>query len=139
MRVTHTALDNMTALQRQLQAAKKTNNGAVRTRLPLTHTELMSMKPFIGADRDGAMIWAAMTVAVAGLLRSGEFTSQSVLKPITDSTYPLHTITHAYACAHICRCIQHIIDCIILQLIEKNQSHSYLQYYEKLEESALLL
>ena len=75
MRVTHTALDNMTALQRQLQAAKKTNNGAVRTRLPLTHTELMSMKPFIGADRDGAMIWAAMTVAVAGLLRSGEFTS----------------------------------------------------------------
>ena len=75
MRVTHTALDNMTALQRQLQAAKKTNNGAVRTRLPLTHTELMSMKPFIGADRDGAMIWAAMTMAVAGLLRSGEFTS----------------------------------------------------------------
>jgi hypothetical protein len=75
MRVTHTALDNMTALQRQLQAAKKANNGAVRTRLALGHSQLAAMKPFITSDPDGAMLWAAMTVAVARLLRSGEFTS----------------------------------------------------------------
>jgi hypothetical protein len=71
----YTALDNMTALQRQLQAAKKTNNAAVRRRLPLGHAELLAIKPFVPGDPDGAMLWAAMTLAVAGLLRSGEFTA----------------------------------------------------------------
>ena len=71
----HADIDNMVALQRELQAAKKTNNAAVRTRLALGHEQLMAMKPFIRNEPDDAMIWAAMTVAVAGLLRSGEFTS----------------------------------------------------------------
>ena len=47
----------------------------MRTRLALGHSQLAAMKPFITSDPDGAMLWAAMTVAVAGLLRSGEFTS----------------------------------------------------------------
>jgi hypothetical protein len=88
MYVDYTMIDNMTALQRQLQAAKKTNNSAVRTRLPLGHNELMSMKPLIKNDRDGAMIWAAMTIAVAGLLRSGEFTS--VRGSNTLTVYAIH-------------------------------------------------
>jgi hypothetical protein len=88
MYVDYTMIDNMTALQRQLQAAKKTNNSAVRTRLSLGHNELMSMKPLIKNDRDGAMIWAAMTIAVAGLLRSGEFTS--VRGSNTLTVYAIH-------------------------------------------------
>jgi hypothetical protein len=75
MLVDHSLLDSMTAVQRQLQAARKTNNSAVRTRLALGHSQLVAMKPFVTGDPDGAMLWAAMTVAVAGLLRSGEFTS----------------------------------------------------------------
>src|ERR1700680_1951716 len=43
--------------------------------IALDHSQLATMKPFITSDPDGAMLWAAMTVAVTGLLRSGEFTS----------------------------------------------------------------
>jgi integrase len=75
MCVDYAALDSMTALQRQLQAAKKTNNAAVRTRLALGHEQLVAIKPSLAGDPDGAMLWSAMTLGLAGLLRSGEFTS----------------------------------------------------------------
>jgi integrase len=75
MRTSYSALENMIALQRQLQAAKKTNNAAVRTRSALGYEQLIAMKSFIRNEPDDAMLWAAMTLAVAGLLRSGEFTS----------------------------------------------------------------
>jgi integrase len=74
--ITHSSIKSMPILQRVLQGGKKTNSREVRTRLPLRQWHLMRMRPHITAlTHNGTLLWAALTMGVAGMFRSGELAS----------------------------------------------------------------
>ncbi len=65
----------MYKLSHVVRAVRKHYNPDTKPRLPITYGVLQSLKPHMQLDTyTGQMHWAAFTVAVAGLLRGGEFT-----------------------------------------------------------------
>jgi hypothetical protein len=70
-----TVIDNMHLLKQLLQAAKKVHSRPTRPRLPITTDILAQLRAHVlGIRHNGRMLWAAFTLAVAAMLRCGEFT-----------------------------------------------------------------
>ena len=102
----HADVDNMVALQRELQAAKKTNSAAVRTRLALGHEQLIAMKPFIRNEPDDAMINMRSLVinmqrllTAAGVPNANQYTGHSFRRggatALANSNTSMHIIQKA--------------------------------------------
>ncbi len=69
---------DMYQLSHVVRAIRKHHNPDTKPRLPITYGVLQALKPYMDINSyTGQMHWAAFTVAVAGLLRSGEFTVKS--------------------------------------------------------------
>jgi hypothetical protein len=73
-----TVIDSMQLLKQMLQAAKKVHSRPTQPRLPITTDILMQLRPHVlNMNRNALMMWAAFTLAVAAMLRCGEFTVNS--------------------------------------------------------------
>jgi hypothetical protein len=68
-------IDNMHLLKQLMQAAKKVHSRPTKARLPITTDILTQLRPHVlNVKHNGRMLWAAFTLAVAAMLRCGEFT-----------------------------------------------------------------
>jgi hypothetical protein len=87
-------------LERMLRGAKRVfGDGARRRRLPLTTGLLARLQPHFDMRlRSERMCWAAITTGVYGLLRGGEFTtnSRSASRFLRQSSLSWHDDTHAF-------------------------------------------
>ncbi len=87
--------DSMYHLRYMLRAIRKHCNPDPPPRLPITFSILYAIKPHIPHTFDGMLHWAAMTMAVTGLLRCGEFTTK------TSNAIPTLLLSHIRQCPNV--------------------------------------